>query len=103
MQGVIQDKPSLIKYIWETLGDDNEFASTTILFEGYEKAFLGVAVKEDLAPCLVYEYWKMVEIHMEDEDTDIEDAIIYINDNFIDTNYGPQSPIVIELCRQIVR
>lgn len=40
---------------------------------------------------------------MEDEDTDIEDAIIYINDNFIDTNYGPQSPIVIELCRQIVR
>ena len=103
MQGIIQDKESLIRYIWETLGDDNEYAATIVLFENYEEAFVGLAVKEDLKPCLVYDYWKMVELYMMEDDIDIEDAIIHINDNYIDTHYGDQSPIVIELCRQIVR
>lgn len=103
MYGTIHDYDTLRKYIFDTLGDDNEFIEGIVAISEMEEAFLGIAVKPDLKPCLVYDYWSMVNIAMKRKELEIDEAINLINDEFINDEFGEQGPIIMEICRQVLR
>jgi len=48
MYGTIHDYDTLRKYIFDTLGDDNEFVNGIVAIRDMEDAFLGIAVKPNL-------------------------------------------------------
>lgn len=103
MYGTIHNYDTLRKYIFDTLGDDNEFIEGIVAISEMEEAFLGIAVKTDLKPCLVYDYWSMVNIAMRRKELEIDEAINLINDEFINDEFGEQGPIIMEICRQVLR
>jgi hypothetical protein len=103
MYGTIHDYDTLRKYIFDTLGDDNEFIEGIVAISEMEEAFVGIAVKQDLKPCLVYDYWSMVNLAMKRKELEIDDAIDFINDEFVNEDFGDQGPIIMELCRQVLR
>jgi|LauGreDrversion4_2_1035121.scaffolds.fasta_scaffold60489_6 hypothetical protein len=103
MYGTIHDYDTLRKYIFDTLGDDNEFVNGIVAIRDMEDAFLGIAVKPNLKPCLVYDYWAMVDIAMRRKDIEIDEAIDFINEEFVDEEFGEQGPVIMETCRQILR
>ena len=103
MYGTIHNFDTLRKYIFDTLGEDNEFVESIVAIRDMEEAFLGIAVKDNLKPCLVYDYWAMVDIYMRTKDIEIDDAIDFVNKEFVEEEFGEQGPIIIELCRQILR
>jgi len=103
MYGTIHDYDTLRKYIFGTLGDDNEFIEGIVAISEMEEAFVGIAVKQDLKPCLVYDYWSMVNLAMKRKELEIDDAIDFINDEFVNEDFGDQGPIIMELCRQVLR
>lgn len=103
MYGTIHDYDTLRKYIFDTLGDDNEFIEGIVAISEMEEAFLGIAVKQDLKPCLVYDYWSMVNIAMKRKELEIDEAINLVNDEFINEEFGEQGPIIMEICRQVLR
>jgi hypothetical protein len=103
MYGTIHDYDTLRKYIFDTLGDDNEFIEGIVAISEMEEAFLGIAVKPDLKPCLVYDYWSMVNIAMKRKELEIDEAINLVNDEFINDEFGEQGPIIMEICRQVLR
>lgn len=103
MYGTIHDYDTLRKYIFDTLGDDNEFIEGIVAISEMEEAFLGIAVKPDLKPCLVYDYWSMVNIAMKRKELEIDEAINLVNDEFINEEFGEQGPIIMEICRQVLR
>lgn len=99
---VITNKEQLVEYVHAYLEDD-EHAATVVMYDEMEEAFLGIAKKEDLLPCLVYDYWKLVDLTMRKFDMDMDDAMEDVEEQLINSDYGPQSPIVIMLCRKILR
>jgi hypothetical protein len=103
MYGTIHNFDTLRKYIFDTLGEDNEFIESIVAIRDMEEAFLGIAVKDNLKPCLVYDYWSMVDIYMRTKDIEIDDAIDFVNKEFVEEEFGEQGPIIIEVCRQILR
>jgi hypothetical protein len=103
MYGTIHNFDTLRKYIFNTLGEDNEFIESIVAIRDMEEAFLGIAVKDNLKPCLVYDYWSMVDIYMRTKDIEIDDAIDFVNKEFVEEEFGEQGPIIIEVCRQILR
>jgi hypothetical protein len=103
MYGTIHNFDTLRKYIFDTLGEDNEFIESIVAIRDMEEAFLGIAVKDNLKPCLVYDYWSMVDIYMRAKDIEIDDAIDFVNKEFVEEEFGEQGPIIIEVCRQILR
>jgi len=99
---VITTKEELIDYVHAYLEDD-ECAETVVMYEDMEEAFLGIAKKDNLLPCLVYDYWKLVDLTMKNYNLDLDEAIVNVDSELINEDYGPQSPIVIMLCRKILR
>lgn len=103
MYGTIHNYDTLRKYIFDTLGEDNEFIEGIVAIRDMEEAFVGIAVKTELKPCLVYDYWSMVDIAMKRKELEIDEAIDFINEEFVNEDFGDQGPIIMELCRQVLR
>lgn len=98
----ITNKEQLVEYVHAYLEDD-VYAATVVMYDEMEDAFLGIAQKENLLPCLVYDYWKLVDLTMRKFDMDLDDAIEDVEEQLMNSDYGPQSPIVIMLCKKILR
>lgn len=65
-----------------------------ILADGFEEAFLGVtAIKPAKA---IYSYWKCLDIIMNQDGTDFDEAIDWL-DEFINEDLGVHAPLYIKL------
>lgn len=98
---VVHTQEQLFEYLESQLGEDCEELEDIIMYEGMESAVVGVAVKDDLPPCLIYDYWRLVDQILKTQDVELEDALIYVESEMANAYHGDHSPIVIKPCRRI--
>lgn len=77
----------------ELLGDDE---CNAILYDGFDDAILGVASRINLGPVVAYDYNKVIDIMVERDGMDYEDAVEHYHNNIIGGWLGEGTPIFIE-------
>ena len=61
--------------------------------DGFDEAIVGVGYKKCNEPSIVYDYDKCVEILMERDDMNYEEAVEFMDYNVTDAYVGPNTPI----------
>ena len=80
----------LEKLMEQELVDKDEYV---ILADGFEDAFMGVTTNKPIRA--VYNYWKCLELLMNDEGADFDESIDWL-DEFIKEDLGKHAPLYIK-------
>lgn len=75
----------------EWITERNEDA---ILFDGYEKAIIGVAERCSQPPLVVYDGERCIEILMKRDGMDYDDAVEFFNFNTLGCWVGEHTPLI---------
>tara|TARA_R110000803_G_scaffold39474_7_gene85158 strand:- start:1169 stop:1384 length:216 start_codon:yes stop_codon:yes gene_type:complete len=63
--------------------------------DGLDEAILGTATRPDLPEILVYDYYKCVDIFMENNEWTEEEALEWMDFNVINAYVGKDTPIFV--------
>jgi len=80
----------LEKLMEQKLVEKHEYV---ILADGFEEAFMGVTSNKPLKA--VYNYWKCLDLLMQDKDSDFDESIDWL-DEFIKEDLGKHAPLFIK-------
>ena len=79
-------------FIKETLAEDNPEA---YIYDGADDAILGLVYSEN-GPVLAYSYSAYLNIFMERDGMDLEEAIEFFDYNVLGLNLGEGQPIIVD-------
>lgn len=72
-----------------------EYNEEALIVDGFDKAIIGVAERINLGPVAAYDVEKILEILMERDEMDYEEALEYFQYNIIGSWMGDYTPVFI--------
>ena len=72
-----------------------EYNEEALIVDGFDKAIIGVAERINLGPVAAYDVETILEILMERDEMDYEEALEYFNYNIIGSWMGENTPVFI--------
>ena len=72
-----------------------EIGESVLLADGFEDAFIGLSQRMNEPLTAVYSYKKMVDVLIERDGMEYEEAVEYIDFNVVGAWVGPQTPIIV--------
>ena len=78
-----------------TIQEINEINPEALLCDGFDEAIIGMAERINLGPVVAYSTNKIIDILMERDNKDYEEALEYYNYNIVGSWLGENTPIFI--------
>lgn len=72
-----------------------EYNEEALIIEGFDRAIIGVAERINLGPVAAYDVEKILEILVERDEMDYEEALEYFQYNIIGSWMGEHTPVFI--------
>ena len=72
-----------------------EYNEEALIVDGFDKAIIGVAERINLGPVAAYDVETIIEILMERDEMDYEEALEYFQYNIIGSWMGEHTPVFI--------
>jgi len=73
----------------------NEIGEPVLLMDGFDEAFIGTSQRINEPMLAVYSYDKMVDLLMDRDGMEVDEAMEYIEYNCVGAWIGEQTPIIV--------